>query len=133
MSHRLYIHGTDPSEQDRLAALTRHSNPSFVRFLPAKAGEKVLEVGSGLGILASEVAVGRGVSLTGIEYNAEQLAKAETLDSPVRWMRGDAHALPFEAAEFDGAYCRYVLEHVQEPSVVASEIFRVLKPGGWFA
>lgn len=42
----------------------------------------------------------------------------------------DGHFLPFRDASFDGVAAQAVLEHVLDPAVVASEIYRVLKPGG---
>lgn len=44
---------------------------------------------------------------------------------------GDAHALPFEAGTFDAVLHIYVFEHLHTPSKAASEIYRVLKPGGY--
>ena len=51
-----YIHGTEPSEQERLGVLNRLTNDAFIRFLAVPPGARVLEVGSGLGILAVQVA-----------------------------------------------------------------------------
>jgi len=51
-----YIHGTEPTEQERLAALNRMTNKPFVDFLSIQPDMQVLEVGSGLGLLAAEVA-----------------------------------------------------------------------------
>lgn len=45
---------------------------------------------------------------------------------------GDLYNLPFEDSHFDVAFCRYVLEHVDRPTDFASEIHRVLRPGGCF-
>ena len=42
----------------------------------------------------------------------------------------DAHALPFPDASYDVVICREVLEHVHQPEVVISELYRVLAPGG---
>ena len=53
MAPDTYIHGTEPSEQDRLAALNRMTNAAFIRFLDVPSAARVLEVGSGLGLLAS--------------------------------------------------------------------------------
>ena len=41
-------------------------------------------------------------------------------------------ALPFEDESFDMVVAMSVLEHIAEDKLVASEIARVLKPGGWF-
>ena len=43
----------------------------------------------------------------------------------------DAHDLPFRDGVFDGVVCLNSFEHYHSPSVVTSEIHRVLKPGGW--
>ena len=51
-----YIHGTDTSEQARLALLNRLTNEPFIEFLALDEEGSVLEVGSGLGILARQVA-----------------------------------------------------------------------------
>lgn len=42
----------------------------------------------------------------------------------------DAHRIPLDDASMDGVVCQAVLEHVLEPSVVAAEVARVVKPGG---
>ena len=40
--------------------------------------------------------------------------------------------LPFEPGSVDLIVCDYVLEHIDHPEVFASEVWRILKPGGWF-
>lgn len=42
----------------------------------------------------------------------------------------DGHSLPFKSGSFDGVLVLAVLEHVLEPHIVVSEIFRVLKDDG---
>lgn len=39
--------------------------------------------------------------------------------------------LPFGDAQFDVIYSYAVFEHIDDPSALASELVRVLKPGGW--
>jgi ubiquinone/menaquinone biosynthesis C-methylase UbiE len=130
MAPDTYIHGTEPSEQERLAALNRMTNAAFVRFLDVPAGARVLEVGSGLGLLAVEVAsAADGVHVVGIEMSSDQIAAAAT--SPrVTYRKGDAHTIEFPDASFDIVYARYLLEHVSRPDVVLSEMRRVVRPGG---
>lgn len=43
----------------------------------------------------------------------------------------DGHLLPFKDETFDAVISEAVLEHVQSPNRVVSEIYRVLKPGGY--
>ena len=125
-----YIHGTDPAEQERLAALNRMTNRAFIAFLAVPAHSHVLEVGSGLGLLASEVAeAAEGVRVWGVERSAEQIAAA-IHHSSVSYVQGDAHHLEFPDATFDLTYARYVLEHVADPLQVVREMRRVTRPGG---
>ncbi|HEX5709127.1 MAG TPA: methyltransferase domain-containing protein [Pyrinomonadaceae bacterium] len=131
MTRAAYIHGTDGAEQERLALLNRLTNEAFVRFLDVKESEAVLEVGSGLGILAGEVAARASEGeVWGVEFSAAQLSKAGSDAPNLRFVRADAHALPFADESFDLTYCRYVLEHVADPARVLEEMRRVLKPGG---
>lgn len=132
MKETTYIHGTTPDEQERLATLNRLSNPSFISFLDVHSGERVLEIGSGLGLLARDVAMLTGAQVTGIEISEDQLRIAKKLTDNVAWVHGDAHQLPFEDSCFNVVYCRYILEHVADPMQVMREASRVLKPGGRF-
>jgi ubiquinone/menaquinone biosynthesis C-methylase UbiE len=129
VSHAEYIHGTDPSEQARLAGLNYLTNRTFIDFLRVPPRSRVLEVGSGLGLLASEVAeAAEGVQVVGVEISPEQIAAA--VQTPrVTYVQGDAHRLDFPAASFDLVYSRYVLEHVADPKQVLSEMRRVARPG----
>ncbi len=125
-----YIHGTEASEQARLAALNRITNRAFVDYLAVDAGAHVLEVGSGLGLLAVAVAdSASNVSVVGVERSPAQIAAAAR-SHRVRYFEGDAHALPFPDASFDVAYARYLLEHVSRPDIVLAEMRRVVRPGG---
>jgi ubiquinone/menaquinone biosynthesis C-methylase UbiE len=128
-----YIHGTSASEQARLVELNRLTNEPFIAFLGVQPHARVLEVGSGLGILAAQVtAAAAGVEVVGLECSAEQIAAA--VQSPaVRYVAGDAHELPFADSTFDLAYARYSLEHVADPARVLAEMRRVLRPGGRIA
>ncbi len=130
MSKDIYIHGTAPSEQQRLAALNRMTNAAFMRFLDVPAGAHVLEVGSGLGLLAVEVAsAAKAVDVVGIEISAAQIAAASA-HKRVTYVQGDAHSLEFPDGSFDLVYARYLLEHVADPERVLREMRRVTKPGG---
>lgn len=46
---------------------------------------------------------------------------------------GDAHQMPFRDGVFDRVFALNVFEHLHDPKGAATEIFRVLKPGGTVA
>lgn len=125
-----YIHGTNESEQDRLAKLNRLTNEPFLEFLAGGGAQRILEVGSGLGILAQDCSLRfPRARVFGIEFSAAQLARTPRADR-LHFVRADAHKIPLAENSFDVVYCRYVLEHVAHPVDVLKEMRRVLNKGG---
>jgi SAM-dependent methyltransferase len=53
------------------------------------------------------------------------------LVSPIADMHFDLHSIPLENGRFDVVFCNHVMEHVTDPKQCMSELFRVMKPGGW--
>jgi SAM-dependent methyltransferase len=53
------------------------------------------------------------------------------LNSPLADVKMDIHKMPFEDNRFDVVLCNHVLEHVDDSHKSMTEIYRVLKPGGW--
>ena len=130
MGDATYIHGTAAPEQARLAELNRLTNPAFLAFLDLQPGMQILEVGSGLGILACEVAdSAQSGRIVALERSPEQIVAARAHPA-VRYLEGDAHHLPFADDRFDLVYCRYLLEHVGDALQVAREMRRVCRPEG---
>ncbi|WP_298354092.1 class I SAM-dependent methyltransferase [Runella sp.] len=53
------------------------------------------------------------------------------IESPLAKVKMDIHQIPFEDNTFDVAFCNHVMEHVDDDIKAMSELYRVLKPGGW--
>lgn len=53
------------------------------------------------------------------------------LVSPIADMHFDLHQIPLEDNRFDVIFCNHVLEHVEDAHQCMSELYRVMKPGGW--
>ena len=123
MSENVYIHGTENEEQDRLATLNNMTNKSFLDFIEFRETDKVLDVGSGLGLLAKEVALKiPDGKVTGLEKSEEQLKLCPASVSNLTFIKGDAHNMPFDDNSFNVVYCRYILEHVANPLKVLNEV-----------
>jgi SAM-dependent methyltransferase len=53
------------------------------------------------------------------------------IESPLAKVKMDIHQIPFNDNTFNVAFCNHVMEHVADDIQAMSEIYRVLKPGGW--
>lgn len=53
------------------------------------------------------------------------------LESPIADLHFDLHEIPLEENSFDVIFCNHVLEHVKDDNKCMSELFRIMKPGGW--
>jgi SAM-dependent methyltransferase len=136
-----YVHGTHPDEQRRLSRMNDFLNEGARRELRLAGGERILDVGSGLGqftrLLAREA--GNGAVVVGVERSEEQLASARSLAEAqgevalVEFRSGNALALPLRADEwgrFDVAHTRFLLEHVPDPLAVVKQMVAAVRPGG---
>ncbi|MDX1326195.1 MAG: methyltransferase domain-containing protein [Arenibacter sp.] len=53
------------------------------------------------------------------------------LNSPLADITADICDLPFQDNTYDVVLCNHVLEHIQDDEKAMSELYRILKPGGW--
>ena len=108
----------------------------LVNLVAPAAGERVLDVGCGTGVVARTAAeaVGPGGSVTGVDVNEGMLATARARapqgGASLEWRQEDASALPFSDGAFDVVLSQQALQFVPDPGAVLSEIRRVLRPGG---
>ncbi|MDX6644326.1 MAG: arsenite methyltransferase [Miltoncostaeaceae bacterium] len=110
---------------------------AVLQALALRAGERVLDIGSGPGYLACEMAeaVGAGGRVHGIDPSPSMLEIArrrspEAGAAPVELAEGDATSLPFPDASFDAAVSTQVYEYVADMPAALAEARRVLAPGG---
>ncbi|MDP1768239.1 MAG: methyltransferase domain-containing protein [Nitrospirota bacterium] len=105
-----------------------------------RAGMQMLDLGSGTGypaILGAQT-VGPTGQVIGMDLAEQMLAaarrKATALGlANMTFQTGDVTSLPFEAHAFDAVTSRFCLMFLPEIPKAATEIARVLKPGGWVA
>ncbi|EDQ86698.1 uncharacterized protein MONBRDRAFT_33702 [Monosiga brevicollis MX1] len=113
----------------------------LMSFLGAGKGDRVLDVGCGIGGPLTNIARFEGpeVDLTGITINQHQVSRGNTrckqlgLSHRCRLVRGDFTQMPFKDAVFDGAYSIEATCHAPDRRTVFSEVYRTLKPGSYFA
>ncbi|MEO7761546.1 MAG: class I SAM-dependent methyltransferase [Casimicrobiaceae bacterium] len=120
------FHGRGLEATEEIAAL-----------IQAGSDDHLLDIGSGIGGPARYFANRFGCRVTGIDLTPEfctvarHLTRLLHLEDRVIFETGDAQAMPFVDANFDGAYSMNVSMNIADKETFAREIHRVLKPGGW--
>ncbi len=98
--------------------------------------EKILDVATGTGDLAIELAklkprqiIGVDIAETMLEMGDKKIIK-KNLQHMIQLQQGDSEDLPFENDTFDAAVISYGVRNFETPLKGLKEIHRVLKPGG---
>ncbi len=101
-----------------------------------KPGQRVLDVGSGLGGPARTLAAEFGCKVVGLEIVSEFCRAAAMLNEwvgmtdQVSFEEGDMRAMSFADDEFDVVLTQHTIMNVEDKAPLFAEIRRVLKPAG---
>ncbi|KAF4690084.1 Hexaprenyldihydroxybenzoate methyltransferase, mitochondrial [Perkinsus olseni] len=94
---------------------------------------RYLDVGCGGGLLTEEMASTYGYNITGIDISEASLQQARQHInnlSNLSFEKGTIYSIPFPDNSFDGVIVSDVFEHLLDLRKAATEVYRVLKPGG---
>jgi demethylmenaquinone methyltransferase/2-methoxy-6-polyprenyl-1,4-benzoquinol methylase len=129
-----------PQRYDTLsAALSFWQDPRWRRALVSavapRAGDRVLDVATGTGMVAAELLARADCSVVGLDQSAQMLAAARArfdgVDGQrVQLIEGEAESLPFPDGSFDALTFTYLLRYVEDPAATMRELSRVVRPGG---
>ncbi|HAB15727.1 MAG TPA: bifunctional demethylmenaquinone methyltransferase/2-methoxy-6-polyprenyl-1,4-benzoquinol methylase UbiE [Verrucomicrobiales bacterium] len=104
----------------------------MIRLAQIQQSDQALDVCCGTGDVAFQMAAA-GAEVTGVDFSEPMLSVARSrgakLGSQVRFLRGDALALPFSDSSFDVLTISYGLRNLADWEAGLKEFKRVLKPG----
>jgi SAM-dependent methyltransferase len=112
---------------------SRLAGETFLEWLSPDRGLRWLDVGCGTGCFADLIGERCApIEVQGVDPSEGQLAIARRRQGAhgMTFVRGDAMALPFERRQFDAAVMALVIFFVPDPAKGASEMRRVVRPGG---
>lgn len=128
---------TDPAAYERLMGRwSRLLALQFIAFAGVEDGDRVLDLGCGVGSLAFALAAGRAPSqIVGLDISEPYVAhaRAQVRDPRLSFRVGDACAVDFPDASFDRCYSLLALNFMSRPTQALREMRRVTRPGGAIA
>lgn len=108
-----------------------------VRAASLEPAQHALDVACGTGDLTQALALRTAAAtVTGLDFTRAMLDVAEHKRdrnpalARIRYLEGDAMALPFPDASFDALTIAFGIRNVQDPVRALAEFLRVLRPGG---
>jgi SAM-dependent methyltransferase len=117
----------------RIGEWSRLAGGDFLDWLAPRNGLRWIDVGCGSATFTELIVAGHApAEVKGIDPSDAQLtfARARSGMRIAQFMKGDAMALPFQAAKFDVATMALVIFFVPEPAKGVAEMVRVVAPGG---
>ncbi len=102
------------------------------RAVAPRAGERILDVAAGTGVLSHELRRD-GADVIPLDFSWEMLhtgAEREGADRHLWWCNGDGLRLPFRDATFDAVTISFGLRNLPDTEAGLQELARVTKPGG---
>lgn len=123
------------SERYRLLGYDRAGAAQFVAGMVGVACGPALDVGTGKGVLAVELAR-TGLSVESVDIDGEEqslaalLAREAGVEDRLRFLQADAASLPYPDAHFGCAAMMDVLHHLDAPRTVLREMARVVRENG---
>lgn len=107
--------------------------PAFVAFAGVRNGDRVLDVGTGTGSVASAIeAEMRSSEIVGVDPSEGFIAYARknAKSGRVHFEVGDGQALKFKDASFDRTLALLVMNFIPDHDKAVAEMRRVTRPGG---
>jgi SAM-dependent methyltransferase len=114
---------------DDVHDFARHA---ILEALALQAGDRLLEVGCGVGLLLRE-AMAFGAFATGLDHSQEMIGLAHERAPAAEVVQGSAERLPFPDASFTAIAMSIVFMFLPNPLTALRECHRVLEPGGRIA
>lgn len=129
MDHREYFDRIAAEWDELLEEETIARLREIVAGLEIRPGARVLDVGTGTGVLLP-LLLEKGGRVVALDLSWEMLKRARAKSYPVAYVQGDAQNLPLPDGAFDWVICNAVFPHFPDKLRALREIRRVLKDGG---
>ncbi len=140
--HAIELFAGLPDDYGRMGAILSFGQDprwrrALVQAVGPRDGQRVLDVATGTGLVAFELARRSRCDVTGLDQSPamldgarRRLASGPALAGRISFVQGEAEQLPFGDGEFDAVTFTYLLRYVDDRRATMRELARVLAPGG---
>ena len=118
----------DPERYAKNARFVADLGAPLVELLAPQAGERILDLGCGDGVLTEKIAA-TGATVVAVDAAPDMVAAAKARGLDARVVAGQALAF---VREFDAVFSNAALHWMHPPETVLAGVARALKPGGRF-
>ena len=126
------LEAAEAYEEKFVPALFAEWAPHLIAASDLSAGQSVLDVACGTGIVARTAAdqLGPGSRIVGVDLNEAMLTVARRVRPELEWIQGDAGDLPVEDRSFDVVLCQFALMFFPDRGQAMAEMARAATVGG---
>ena len=134
-----FLDSDDMAALDEYHPLGRGATLALANLAGVAEDEDVIDVGAGMGGASRVLARYYGAKVTSLDptprFNAlnEVLCDRSELEERVKVIRGDARRMPISGPTFDVAWTQALWQEIEDKERLASELHRVVVPGGRLA
>jgi cyclopropane fatty-acyl-phospholipid synthase-like methyltransferase len=127
-----------PSDKSSIDEATDHFTDQLIERLRLGPGDRLLDLGCGIGKPARRIAARTGASVVGVTINPQHVevategARAEGMADQMTFRHADAMDLPFDDGSFNAVLAFESICHMDRPKVL-QQVERVLVRGGRLA
>jgi ubiquinone/menaquinone biosynthesis C-methylase UbiE len=124
---------TAPEYAQLWEPLTRGAAHDLIELAAPRGSERLLDVGTGTGVVLAEAQEVVGSGGVGIDSSVEMLRAARSVRPGVHVVAAEAIDLPFRDAIFDVVTANFVVHHFADHRTALFDMLRVLRPDGRMA
>lgn len=103
-----------------------------VKLFDVHENGKILDIGCCDGFFAKLIEEKTKAKMFGLDISKASVEKAVKRGVEAKTMDIDGARLPFENGFFDAVFCGDTIEHIFDTENLVEEVFRILKPNGYF-
>jgi ubiquinone/menaquinone biosynthesis C-methylase UbiE len=103
-----------------------------VKFCKLSSKDSIMDLGCGTGATLNYLCEKYNISAVGLDPSQKLINKGKKIYKNLKFICGKGEKIPFHNAEFNGVFAECTLSLMENLNNVIGDVFRILKPGGWF-